>query len=105
MEGPRFSAQGKCRVIVLRVIYLGLDGLSFTLQTADHAVELSDLSLGVPQLVPILCGLAGHLVILEKGHKHMLDIFSFCSINCTLSGIIMFKYFTLENMNGTHKAV
>lgn len=75
MEGPRLSALGKCHVIVLRVIYLGLDGLNFTLQTADHAVELGNLSLGVPQLIPILCGLAGHLVILEKGHKHILDIF------------------------------
>lgn len=82
-------------VIVSLDLYLGLDGLNFALQTADHAVELTDLSLGVPQLVPVLCGLAGHLVILKKQHKHMLDISSVCNNNGTLCGVIMFKFFTL----------
>lgn len=82
-------------VIVSLDLYLGLDGLNFALQTADHAVELTDLSLGVPQLVPVLCGLAGHLVILKKQHKRMLDISSVCNDNATLCGVIMFKFFTL----------
>lgn len=50
--------------------HLGLDGLDFALQTADHAVELSDLSLAVPQLVPVLGGLAGHLIKLEIEQKN-----------------------------------
>lgn len=45
-------------------IYLCLDCLNLILNTGDHAVQLSNLSLGCAQVITILSGRGLHLLIL-----------------------------------------
>lgn len=55
--------------------YLSLDGLDLILKTGDHAVQLSNFSLGCAKVITVLSSRALHLLILLcKIQHHILFV-------------------------------